>query len=158
MATPANLTPDALSRLVYVSRRLPGVSDTEVVDRIALTSMRRNRTVHVTGCLWFGPTNFFQVLEGEGRHVSETYERILADRRHTDIRLLDRRPIDGRDFARFAMRVVTGAEPAEISALIALHADARAEPAPGEAGAGGFRGVVEAGVRALAFWRPGGAI
>ncbi len=142
----------ALIRLVYASTRLPFVTDTEVVDGIVLVSMRRNREVDVTGCLWFGPGHFFQVLEGPTRHVDDTYDRICRDRRHTAIDLLERRPIDARNFERFSMRVVCGNESEALAELIAEHAteSASSRTVPTQPS---IRTRVDAAVRALVFWR-----
>lgn len=151
MSTITDMNPEALLRLVYVSRRLEEVSDAEVVDGIALASLRRNRANDVTGCLWFGPTHFFQVLEGRADRVSSTYERIFRDPRHTDIQLLDRSHIEARSFERFAMRVVSGDESEAIGELIARHGALpdieyrRERPTPWT--------LLEAAVKSLMSWR-----
>ena len=94
--------------LVYASHRPAQTTDAEVVDGIVLPSMRFNRSVGITGCLWFGPGRFVQVLEGAEAEVEALYGRIQLDGRHSEVRLLRTGPIASRSFARWAMRALPG--------------------------------------------------
>jgi hypothetical protein len=64
---------------------------------------RLNRAAAVTGLLLFHDGTFFQVLEGERKDVLETFERIAADPRHRDIRVLFREGVGERLFADWSM-------------------------------------------------------
>lgn len=94
--------------IVYASHRPARTTDAEVVDGIVLPAMRFNRSVGITGCLWFGPGRFVQVLEGAPGDVEALYQRIQRDPRHEDVRLLRSGPISGRSFARWSMRALPG--------------------------------------------------
>jgi len=73
-------------RLVYVSRRTPGVTEHDVYDIIRV-SHNRNSQCGLTGGLLFIDEHFVQVLEGSRFHVRERYKSIAADRRHTLVEL-----------------------------------------------------------------------
>ncbi len=46
---------------------------------------------------------FAQVLEGQGADVTTLFRRILFDRRHTNVRLIETRPARERLFPEWAM-------------------------------------------------------
>lgn len=94
--------------IVYASHRPARMTDAEVVDGIVLPAMRFNRSVGITGCLWFGPGRFVQVLEGAAGEVEALYGRIQRDTRHSDVRPLRSGPIAARSFARWSMRALPG--------------------------------------------------
>ncbi len=100
-----SLINESLIEVIYVSRRLPDMPDDQIVDEIALPSMRRNRQSGITGCLWFDQSYFVQVLEGPGSGVEPLLGRIQADPRHTSVRIVRCRPIAERAFDRFTLRV-----------------------------------------------------
>jgi hypothetical protein len=95
----------ALVRLTYFSRKRidklaePGGG---VADLLA-ASVANNRRDGVTGGLIHDRKWFAQVLEGEERAVSMTFERILQDPRHSDIRLVKMQPISSRRFGAWTM-------------------------------------------------------
>ena len=49
---------------------------------------------------------FLQVLEGSRRLVSQTYNRILLDKRHVNAELIDFSEIDHRNFGVWSMKMV----------------------------------------------------
>lgn len=134
MTTEQRSDGEALTRLIFLSRRAPGLSDREIVDWIALYSMRRNRELDVSGCLWFGPTRFFQIMEGRASDVSRLFARISSDPRHRDIEVLLRAEVANRRFVRYAMRVIDGDEATTLASLIATHAQPDAGATAGAAG------------------------
>jgi len=96
---------EALHRLAYVSR-IVGPNRRQRLDAassIARASERRNSAAGITGALSVGGGWYAQVLEGPAPAVIATFDRILCDRRHTDIRLLDFSPICARAFANWSM-------------------------------------------------------
>jgi hypothetical protein len=64
---------------------------------------QRNVASGVTGLLLFSDGTFLQVLQSEPETVDALFHRIEVDRRHRDVRLLSRRPIDQRRFADWKM-------------------------------------------------------
>ena len=107
-----------LFHLAYVSRRTPGVTDEDVIDDIVLPAMVKNRRLNVTGCLWFSPEAFLQVLEGEEATVRMLYEHIKEDRRHDDVHVFSTANIAHRNFQQFRMRVISDETPESIQELI----------------------------------------
>ena len=109
-----------LFTLCYISRRAPGLTDTQVVDGIVLPAMAKNRRLDITGCLWFDADRFIQFLEGPTRDVQRVYAAIERDNRHTDVALLTSGPLADRSFDRFSMRAIGQSRPAAVAALLEL--------------------------------------
>jgi hypothetical protein len=61
---------------------------------------------------------FLQVLEGSRRVISQTYNRILLDKRHVNAELIDFSEIEHRDFALWSMKVVQLGTQAEVRDII----------------------------------------
>lgn len=95
----------ALYRLIYVSQAVSSLEYSDLVD-ILQKSERNNKVVGITGMLSFGDSMFLQVLEGSRRTVSQTYNRILLDKRHVNAELIDFSEIEHRDFGVWSMKVV----------------------------------------------------
>ncbi|MEM8756944.1 MAG: BLUF domain-containing protein [Planctomycetota bacterium] len=95
-----------LLQIAYVSRRLSGLTDHDIIDEIVLPSMRRNRAKGIGGCLLFNSDIFCQVLEGPWDAVKGLAERIYCDPRHTEITQKLRRAVEAPAFAKFHMRVL----------------------------------------------------
>ena len=70
---------------------------------ISASSSLRNRQHGLTGALSVGGGWFAQVLEGPRRALLSTFDRLLHDPRHTDIRLIDFAPTKARAFAAWSM-------------------------------------------------------
>jgi hypothetical protein len=75
------------------------------------TSRRNNRRDNITGLLLHVVATddaggaFVQVLEGDEVDVEACYARIETDDLHSGLRVLDRGPAAGRDFADWTMRL-----------------------------------------------------
>jgi len=88
-------------RLTYFSRnRLDhaGNSPNARMTKLLATSVANNRRDDVTSALIYDQKWFAQVLEGEDMVVSRTFERLLQDRRHSDVRLVKMQPVTDRRF------------------------------------------------------------
>ncbi len=94
-----------LFALSYVSRAVE--RDTASLHRVAravaVDASWRNGLHSITGALCLGDGCFAQVLEGPGAAVLDTFDRILADARHQDVRLLEFVPIACRRFEGWTM-------------------------------------------------------
>jgi hypothetical protein len=91
-----------ITRLTYYSRiNIEGGAQpiAERIDDILIVSVANNRRDDVTGALIHDGTWFAQVLEGAEGAVAATFERILRDPRHVDIRLVKLQPVANRRFA-----------------------------------------------------------
>lgn len=96
----------SLTRLVYASHSLlDDAGRRPELDRILAGARRFNQENGITGFLLATQTAFAQVLEGDDADVRKTYERIMADPRHRDLRILSESPVPERMFAGWAMGV-----------------------------------------------------
>lgn len=88
-------------RLTYFSRnRLDRLSGpmSDRFSEILATSVANNSRDDVTGALIYDDKWFAQVLEGTEVTVSQTFERILCDQRHSDIALVKMETVIKRRF------------------------------------------------------------
>jgi hypothetical protein len=95
-----------LYRIIYCSRNIMKRSgDALVADlkRILATSVRHNKAAGITGSLVFNRDYFVQVLEGTPKVVTRIFSRIMNDPRHTEIMLIEARPIAERAFDAWSM-------------------------------------------------------
>ncbi len=94
-----------LTRLIYCSTAAPNLDYRDLKD-ILLKSEKNNTPLGITGMLCFGNCKFLQVLEGNRKYVSETYNRIAQDQRHFNTEIIDLSEIDKRSFAEWSMKVL----------------------------------------------------
>jgi hypothetical protein len=100
-----------LIQIVYVSRStfttMPPERGIEPsVARILAQSRVNNAKRGLVGALYFGDGCFFQCLEGRTADVERLYAALLQDPRHTDLKVLVRRPIERTGFSTWAMKYV----------------------------------------------------
>ena len=76
-----------MRRIIYCSQATHDFSPEELVDLLE-TARVRNEQAGLSGMLLYCSQSFLQVLEGEPAALAETYGRILADPRHTNLRKL----------------------------------------------------------------------
>lgn len=95
-----------LFRLVYYSRNIikdlarPMAAEVKAVMH---SSNRNNPALGITGALLFNDQYFAQILEGDRKAVTSTFCRIAADQRHSDLVILEARPVSAREFDGWAM-------------------------------------------------------
>lgn len=94
-----------LVRLVYVSQIVKGF-DSNDIKGIIEAACTKNKANHITGLLCFSKNIFLQCLEGSRANVNDTYHRILNDRRHNKIVMLDYKEIIQREFSSWSMGYV----------------------------------------------------
>ncbi len=123
-----------LYRLLYVSCAVETDPSclVEQAEAIARVSALHNAQGGLTGALAVGAGWFAQVLEGVSRPLLATFDRIIADPRHTDIRVLDFGVIETRDFANWSMGFSGGLDPALLGAAAAGYEvqEVNAQPIP----------------------------
>jgi len=73
--------------LVYKSSANEGL-DRSDISKIINKSQSNNNKTGVTGLLLYRQNTFIQLLEGEEMAVRETYNKILKDSRHSDVKVL----------------------------------------------------------------------
>ncbi|TDF36547.1 BLUF domain-containing protein [Alteromonadaceae bacterium M269] len=91
-----------LTRLVYASTITDAFQHTDI-ESILFKAREQNAKIDVTGMLCFNRKYFLQCLEGSRTNVNKTYHKILNDRRHTRIILLDYKEISVREFGSWSM-------------------------------------------------------
>ena len=91
-----------LVRLLYASRPATP-SSTMVLDSILEQSRANNPPLGITGILCFNDDLFIQVLEGGRDEVCDTYNKIVRDDRHRDVRILTYDEIAERRFGGWTM-------------------------------------------------------
>ena len=92
-------------RLIYASR-LSRDCNPDALGKIMTVSRMNNRKLGVTGALCYSPRGFLQILEGPADIVNELYRRIVQDRRHSAVTLLEYVRIPHRDFENWSMAYV----------------------------------------------------
>ena len=91
-----------LVRLLYASRPATPIS-APILDDILAQSRANNPEQGITGILCFSDTFFLQVLEGGRNEVCETYNKIVRDDRHREVRILSYAEISERRFGSWTM-------------------------------------------------------
>ena len=76
-----------MRRILYCSQATQDVSPEELVALLEL-SRRNNETAGLSGMLLYCSQSFLQVLDGEPAAITQTFGRILADPRHSNLRIL----------------------------------------------------------------------
>lgn len=94
-----------IKRIIYTSR-VAGPLDEVSVDALARQIAAVNERLDVTGFLVFDGRTFLQCLEGPPDAVDEVFERVLTDRRHHSIALIEAAVARERHFADWPMGVV----------------------------------------------------
>lgn len=106
-----------LRRLIYTSRVARAVRFADA-EAIANGARVRNRQAGITGLLLYTPSHFVQVLEGPPQAVHETLSRIQRDWRHSDLRVIDERDVEVREFGSWLMSArFSGAPPDKLESL-----------------------------------------
>ena len=95
-----------LVRCLYASRAAQSLTS-DTVESILDQSNRKNPQLGITGLLFSADGIFVQVLEGGRDEVCELYNTIVADSRHSNIRLLAYEEISERRFANWTMSQVS---------------------------------------------------
>lgn len=78
---------EAVKRIIYASQAADGFSPEELVALLEKSRANNGRD-GLSGMLLYSSRSFLQMLEGQPAALAETYARILADPRHTRLRLL----------------------------------------------------------------------
>lgn len=113
-----------LCRLLYRSDAALLGSPDEVeaqLDLLIKQAKEANEAAGLTGALLLASGIFMQVLEGPGKTVESTFERICRDLRHRRVRLLELAAVESRSFgdwsmARVPLGELRGTDPLRASA------------------------------------------
>jgi len=91
-----------MKRIIYCSQSTSDVSPDELVALLEL-SRRNNERCGLSGMLLYSSQSFLQVLEGEEAALTATYDRILRDDRHQNLRMLMNADVAARMFPDWTM-------------------------------------------------------
>ncbi len=107
-AAPGNQTcaGATLASLVYCSRAVGPLSPPDLSELLQ-TARARNRAESITGLMLYDDNRFYQWLEGPADGLARIMESINKDPRHTEIRVLDDKPIESRFFADWDMKLAS---------------------------------------------------
>ena len=101
------ITETALVRLVYVSSlTLSSRLQASIFDEVEDHARNYNQQQGITGTLCYGNSYFLQCLEGEKAEVLALQQRIFADKRHKNVKILLLQTIDQRTFYDWRMRLL----------------------------------------------------
>lgn len=91
-----------MQQLIYCST---AHSDTsfEMIEAILNIAKSRNKEFDVSGMLIFNGTYFLQCIEGPKEQIETLYNNIFKDDRHFNIKKLDQKKIEKRDFGNWSM-------------------------------------------------------
>ena len=90
-----------MKQLIYRSQ--PFGFDTAMLAGILTAARRNNRANGITGALICRQDMYIQLVEGPDEAIDALYQRILADDRHTDVKLEMSTPVDERMFPEWDM-------------------------------------------------------
>lgn len=98
-----------LLQVIYISRSTFKSQETinkiePNVARILAKSRINNRLNGLVGVLYFGDGIFFQCLEGDEVAVNTLLEKLEADYRHKDLKIISKKYIDNLSFGDWAMK------------------------------------------------------
>ena len=88
--------------LIYVSTPL-GFNKKNINSILEISNLN-NKKNNITGCLIYRSDLYLQYLEGPSIELENTYNGILKDNRHSDIKKLSENNTKRRLFANWAMR------------------------------------------------------
>jgi hypothetical protein len=91
-----------LITLVYVSFESQRLSDNDLLELLK-KARQFNQQANVTGMLLTRNGNFIQVLEGETVIVEQLFARINQDKRHKNVIVIYKAPIENRNFPSWSM-------------------------------------------------------
>lgn len=86
----------------YVSRTIEPFT-TEQLLELLVQCQTNNRERGITGMLLYGNGTFLQALEGEDEVIDELVGHIQQDPRHADLKILNRKEIEARQYADWSM-------------------------------------------------------
>lgn len=101
----SNDTPDALLALhclIYVSEAALPMSSSEL-SKLKDQADRSNRVSDITGCLIYQDGGLMQMLEGSKTALTALMAKIVADKRHRNVRVVIEGPVKRRVFPRWGM-------------------------------------------------------
>ena len=102
-----------LASITYVSTPVEGF-DLDALSALWATCIEANRANEITGGLVYLGDQFFQTIEGPDDRIKSLWDKIQADPRHTDVKILMTCGPATRSFAHARMKLVNGSRVSSI--------------------------------------------
>ena len=102
-----------MQQLLYISKSTVPGDGADLVG-ILQQSRHNNAIDGVTGLLWSDGQFFLQVIEGPEESVRSCFHRIVSDARHSEIRIIQERVVEDREFHDWTMAHRRASEPADL--------------------------------------------
>lgn len=115
-----------LRRILYISQVADGVTDA-AIKRLVAKAQMNNRRRDLSGVLALGPGLFAQVLEGSPDAIEDMLSRIVADPRHSDVRVVTDALVQERLFDRWSMELLVDEGSASLAKEVFEHHGRAAE-------------------------------
>lgn len=92
-------------RLIYRSIATPEVLNPDSLSRLANRAASVNRQLGICGILAVADGRFLQVLEGQSKFVNKVYAKIIKDKQHHDVELINFESIVSTEFHDWSMEL-----------------------------------------------------
>lgn len=94
-----------LYQLIYISRATKPFNHEELEELVGRAS-NNNKHKEITGNLIYNSGVFMQLLEGDKETISNLYEHICEDERHTKVKQIYFESCNYRLFSKWSMRLI----------------------------------------------------
>jgi len=91
-----------LAYLIYKSVPMTNISETNLLE-ITEQSKANNAENEITGILLYGNNQFIQVLEGAEKDIDALYQKLLTDKRQSDLIIINKGWLISRYFPTWSM-------------------------------------------------------
>ncbi|MEM9387991.1 MAG: BLUF domain-containing protein [Pseudomonadota bacterium] len=98
-----------LISLTYASRANPDVSPKDFQE-ILRQAQENNRDNGITGMLTFNREYFLQTIEGPRAQINGLLAKLINDRRHHDLQVIESKEIKAREWAQWSMNYASPTE------------------------------------------------
>ena len=99
----------SITQVVYISQAYDSFKESDLDDLVSV-SRHNNHKYGITGAMLFLENAFIQVVEGEEIAVGHLLDKLYADKRHHDIRIISDQKVATRNFRNWSMGVVSPPE------------------------------------------------
>jgi len=94
----------SINQMIYISQATRKMSTSDLHE-ILKTAQDNNKSIDVTGSLFYNGGWFLQVLEGPAETLKKLYKKIEQDPRHKNSRIIYDEPARFRTFTRWTMNM-----------------------------------------------------
>ncbi len=92
-----------MRQILYKSKSRVGL-DRDELEKLTIAAGVNNALADITGLLWTDGNEFVQVLEGDSGQLEQLLQVLYRDPRHTDVQIVDDRPISTREYGDWSMQ------------------------------------------------------